>query len=103
VSVWDVERTFGATGGSPNGASGAGGKRKKTELEVGEIWRAKNVSPPCCICWTQALILGLDAQHVFGYQTAKSSPVSSSLTVQLLALGQRHEERHCEAVRHPPA
>lgn len=52
VSVWDVERTFGATGGSPNGSSGAGGKRKKTELEVGEIWRAKNVSHPSCICWT---------------------------------------------------
>ena len=43
VSVWDVERTFGSAAPS---ASTESGKRKKNELEAGELWRAKNVSGP---------------------------------------------------------
>lgn len=41
VSVWDVERTF---SGATTPASTESGKRKKNELEAGELWRAKNVS-----------------------------------------------------------
>lgn len=45
VSEWDVEATFspGAAEVEPKSAATAG-KRKKNELEQGEVWRAKNVS-----------------------------------------------------------
>ena len=45
VSEWDVEATFaaGAEDVLPKSAT-ANGKRKKNELEQGEVWRAKNVS-----------------------------------------------------------
>lgn len=42
VSIWDLERVF-ANGLVPIGEKAAG-KRKKGELEDGEVWRAKNVS-----------------------------------------------------------
>jgi ribosome biogenesis protein NSA1 len=42
VSIWDLERVF-AKGPVPSGEKAAG-KRKKGELEDGEVWRAKNVS-----------------------------------------------------------
>jgi ribosome biogenesis protein NSA1 len=42
VSIWDLERVF-AKGPVPIGEKAAG-KRKKGELEDGEVWRAKNVS-----------------------------------------------------------
>jgi hypothetical protein len=41
VSIYDTERVFAAGPDDPNGS---GGKRKKGEMEVGEIWRAKGVS-----------------------------------------------------------
>lgn len=40
VSVWDVETTFSSAGESSETSTG---KRKKNELERGQIWRAKNV------------------------------------------------------------
>lgn len=42
VSIWDLERVF-AKGPVMIGEKAAG-KRKKGELEDGEVWRAKNVS-----------------------------------------------------------
>jgi hypothetical protein len=45
VSIWDLERVF-AKGPVPIGEKAAG-KRKKGELEGGEVWRAKNVSQDC--------------------------------------------------------
>lgn len=42
VSIWDLERVF-AKGSVPIGEKAAG-KRKKGELEDGEVWRARNVS-----------------------------------------------------------
>lgn len=45
VSIYDTERVFSSgNGGALDGVNGAGGKRKKGEMEVGEIWRAKGVS-----------------------------------------------------------
>lgn len=44
LSMWDMERTF-AAGPKAKGDAGAK-KRKKNELEEGEIWRAKRVSIP---------------------------------------------------------
>lgn len=52
VSVFDVERTFGAAaaagaeGGDVEMVSGKNAKRKKETMLPGETWRAKNVSPP---------------------------------------------------------
>ncbi|KAJ9094198.1 hypothetical protein QFC19_008050 [Naganishia cerealis] len=44
LSVWDIERTF-AAGAKPkdDGSDGKSKKRKKGELEQGEIWRAKHL------------------------------------------------------------
>lgn len=44
VSEWNVEATFAEAADETPAAQG-GGKRKKAELERGEVWRAKNVSP----------------------------------------------------------
>lgn len=47
LSLWDLEKTLAA--GETAGAEGAaqrGQKRKKNELDAGEIWRARNVSHP---------------------------------------------------------
>ena len=45
VSIYDTERVFSVGDGvGTDGVNGAGGKRKKGEMEVGEIWRAKGVS-----------------------------------------------------------
>lgn len=47
LSVWDLERAFGASPASAT--AGAGGKRKKggkqVDLLPGEVWRAQNVGP----------------------------------------------------------
>ena len=48
VSIYDTERVFAAGIDGADGVSGTGGKRKKGEMEVGEIWRAKAVSPVRC-------------------------------------------------------
>lgn len=50
VSIFDVERVLARGPGEGTGkeaGSGTGGKRKKGkgELEDGEVWRARNVSP----------------------------------------------------------
>lgn len=42
VSIWDLERVFDK--GPVSSGEKAAGKRKKGELEDGEVWRAKNVS-----------------------------------------------------------
>jgi ribosome biogenesis protein NSA1 len=44
LSMWDVERTFAAGSKTANGKKEESKKRKKGELEAGEIWRAKRVS-----------------------------------------------------------
>jgi hypothetical protein len=44
VSIFDTERVFTAGSDGADGVNAAGGKRKKGEMEVGEIWRAKGVS-----------------------------------------------------------
>jgi hypothetical protein len=45
LSMWDMERTFAAGIKAKDGKGEAGAKkRKKNELEEGEIWRAKRVS-----------------------------------------------------------
>jgi hypothetical protein len=44
LSMWDMERTFAAESKTANGKKEESKKRKKGELEAGEIWRAKRVS-----------------------------------------------------------
>ena len=46
LSMWDMERTFAAGIKAKEAGKGETGakKRKKNELEEGEIWRAKRVS-----------------------------------------------------------
>lgn len=44
VSLWDVKQTFAEGAGESSKAGKAGEKRKKDDREIGEIWRAKNVS-----------------------------------------------------------
>ena len=43
VTICDVERTFTSISSTSSSVDRVGSKRKKKELEEGEIWRAKNV------------------------------------------------------------
>jgi ribosome biogenesis protein NSA1 len=51
VSIWDMEKVFSRSSVETSGAKESAGKRKKGELEAGEVWRARNVSRyvPCQI------------------------------------------------------
>jgi hypothetical protein len=51
LSIWDVERTFAASGEKAESMS-TNSKRKK-ELEEGETWRAKNVSSSLPSVWAK--------------------------------------------------
>lgn len=45
LSVWDTERAFASSAPSTTGKTeSAQKKRKRDELLLGEVWRAKNVS-----------------------------------------------------------
>ena len=71
VSIRDVERTF----ASSSKTQEPSGKKRKTELVEGEVWRAKNVRlPPAnrSIATSSTDIL-VDAKHLASTQTANPS------------------------------
>ena len=43
VAVWDMERTFAGRKDRESETSSTSKKRKKTELEEGQVWKAKNL------------------------------------------------------------
>ncbi|KAK4686361.1 ribosome biogenesis protein NSA1, partial [Tremellales sp. Uapishka_1] len=86
VSLWDVEKTFSSPAEDVNM-----GKRKKDALEVGEIWRAKNLpnnnlslrQPVYHLCMSflndtsQDIVTGTKAGQVRRYDTRQRKVVSN--------------------------
>jgi hypothetical protein len=57
LSMWDMERTFAVGSKAADNGKASSKKRKKGELEEGEIWRAKHVSRLTWCCHAGLAIL----------------------------------------------
>ncbi|WVF72100.1 hypothetical protein IAT40_006912 [Kwoniella sp. CBS 6097] len=90
ISLWDVERTFGASANEEVAKTSDSGKRKKNVLEAGQIWQAKNVpqnnlslrQPIHHLCLTylnespHSIVSGTKAGTVRRFDTRQRKPLS---------------------------